>query len=148
MSRIEFLKNKIITEEKNLNEIDRTRLGFVLYKLQVYGKRGDIKIGLFNFSAYSHSTGVSVKVFIENGTDTYEVINGTYWYNESQYGFNKFTRNHGAWDGALEVAILDLKKMLKEIINQKICETKIELSGQMEKEESLKQQFEVLFNAN
>lgn len=148
MSRIECLNEKITAEEKKLNEVDGTRLGFVLHKLQAYGKRGDIKVGLFNFSAYSHDTGVSVKVFIENGTDTYEVINGTYWYNESQYGFNKFTRNHGAWDVALEVAILDLKQMLKEIINQKISELKIELAAQIEKEESLKQQFEVLFNAN
>ena len=73
-----------------------------------------IKVGNFVFSANHHSTGISVNVLLVHPDtgETYEIVNGTYWYSESTYGFNKFTWQRGKWDDALTEAIETLKEML------------------------------------
>ena len=73
-----------------------------------------IKVGNFVFSANRHSTGISVNVLLVHPDtgETYEIVNGTYWFNESQYGFNKFRWERGKWDNALGKAIETLKGLL------------------------------------
>ena len=72
---------------------------------------GALTVGKFIFGPHSHSTGISLHVYIENPDtlETYEIVNGTYWFSESTYGFNTFKWETGKWDKAFEDAIETLK---------------------------------------
>jgi hypothetical protein len=66
-----------------------------------------VRIGDFLFDCHAHSTGNSVRIFIL-GDDSYlEIVNTTYWHSSS-YTHNDSKWLHGAWDGALDLAIEEM----------------------------------------
>lgn len=80
----------------------------------VNGNGPGIQVGPFVFGSNSHSTGISVNVQILNpdSDEAFEILNGTYWYSESTYGFNKFKRLSGKWDNAFRDAQSELRSLL------------------------------------
>ena len=141
----EQIQKDIDSKNKLIEEASNKRLGFLLYSLQILGLKDTIKVGHFNFYASKHDTGVSVRVYIENEGETYDVINGTYWYNQSQYGHNKFTRNHGAWDSALESAIIELREKAKTLYANQIKKLNEEMVNLESHQSDKKKRFEALF---
>ncbi len=83
-----------------------------------------IRIGHFVFGSNSHSTGISVNVQILNleSGHAFEIINGTYWYSESTYGFNKFKRLSGKWDKSLQKSISELRSLLMTKLHEDAIE--------------------------
>lgn len=141
----EYIKRDVESAKKSIEKAENELLGFLLYSLQLLGYKDTINIGDFHFYANKHDTGVSVRVYIKNGDDTYDVINGTYWYNQSQYGHNKFTKNTGAWDSHLDKAIAELRAMAISGYESRISRLEVELESLNSFEESKKQKFEEIF---
>ena len=114
---IETLINQIKGFNKTLDKIPSMRLGMLLDRVI---DKGPLIVGVFEFTCNSHDTGISVRVNIIKDDDRLTIINGTYWYSESTYGFNKFHRLHGAWDPSLEEAIDEIKIMATKNIEARI----------------------------
>ena len=114
---IERLNNELEGFNKTLIKIPSMRLGMLLNRVI---EKGPLIVGVFEFTCNSHDTGISVRVNIIKGDDRLNIINGTYWYSESTYGFNKFHRLHGAWDTSLKEAIDEIKIMATKNIEAKI----------------------------
>ena len=114
---IETLINQIEGFNKTLDKIPSMRLGMLLDRVI---DKGPLIVGVFEFTCNSHDTGISVRVNIVKDDDRLTIINGTYWYSESTYGFNKFHRLHGAWDPSLEEAVDEIKIMATKNIEAKI----------------------------
>lgn len=140
-----YIQGDIESAKKSIEETANKRLGFLLYSLQILGHKDTINIGHFHFYANKHDTGVSVRVYIKNGDETYEVINGTYWYNQSQYGHNKLTQNRGAWDSHLDDAIDELRAMAISGYESRISRLEGELEELNNFEKNKKQRFEAMF---
>lgn len=140
-----YIKQDIERHEASIEKLPKERLGFLLRSLQLLGCKDTIKIGHFNFYASKHDTGVSVRVYIENDGETFDVINGTYWYNQGQYGHNKFTHNKGAWDSAFDLSVAELRKKAKTLYLSRIERLNKELSDIDEFESDKKKRFEALF---
>ncbi len=106
-----------------------------------------LKVGNFAFSADSHSTGVSVTVLLihPQSDEHYTIIQGTWWYNEGQYGFNKFVWNHGKWDNALNDAIAELTSLLAERVAMHEAKDKEKAKLKADEEQSQKEKFEALY---
>ena len=115
--KIETLINQIEGFNKALDKIPSMRLGMLLDRVI---DKGPLIVGVFEFTCNSHDTGISVRVNIVKDDDRLTIINGTYWYSESTYGFNKFHRLHGAWDPSLEEAVDEIKIMATKNIEAKI----------------------------
>ena len=114
---IERLNHELEGFNKTLIKIPSMRLGMLLNRVI---EKGPLIVGVFEFTCNSHDTGISVRVNIIKGDDRLNIINGTYWYSESTYGFNKFHRLHGAWDTSLKEAIDEIKIMATKNIEAKI----------------------------
>ena len=114
---IETLINQIEGFNKTLDKIPSMRLGMLLNRV-ITSK--PLVVGAFEFKCNSHDTGISVRVDIIKDDDRLSIINGTYWYNESTYGFNKFHRLNGAWDAALKEAIKEIEIMAIKDVEDKI----------------------------
>jgi hypothetical protein len=139
---IERLNYELEGFNKTLIKIPSMRLGMLLN--QVINK-GPLVIGVFEFKWNSHDTGISVKVDIVKGDDRLNILNGTYWDNESTYGFNKFHRLHGAWDPSLNDAIKEIELMVTKRLEAKI-ETHTEWTKSIERENAeIKSKFESIF---
>ena len=139
------IQEDIKRNEKLIAELPEKRLGFLLYSLQILGCKDTIKLGNFNFYASKHGTGVFVRVYIENDGETFDVINGTYWCNQSQYGHNKFIQKKGAWDSSLNSAIGELKDKAKSLYLRNIERLSEELESLKNSELEKKKRFEALF---
>ena len=95
-------------------------------------------MGNFSFYVNPHDTGNSVIVKLHSPDgDSLEIINKTYWYNESQYGFNDYTFLRGSWDDALEDTIKQIRQQYKDALTKQIEEYRSKLVG-VELEESRK----------
>tara|TARA_R110000823_G_C15583267_1_gene463321 strand:+ start:128 stop:553 length:426 start_codon:yes stop_codon:yes gene_type:complete len=114
---IETLINQIEGFNKTIDKIPSMRLGMLLDRVI---DKGPLIVGVFEFTCNSHDTGISVRVNIVKDDDRLTIINGTYWYSESTYGFNKFHRLHGAWDPSLEEAVDEIKIMATKNIEARI----------------------------
>ena len=110
--------------DKEADKINSMKLGFLLSRAS-YGSLRDLisrykeyVVGKFSFTVNCHDTGNSVVVdLISDDGERLNIINGTYWHNHSQYGFNKFHRLHGAWDDALEEAIDHIRTLEMSRLN-------------------------------
>ena len=138
---IEKLNKDLERFDDLLIKIPSMRLGMLLNRVI---EKGPLVVGVFEFTCNSHDTGVSVRVNIIKGNDRLNIINGTYWYSESTYGFNKFHRLHGAWDPSLKKAIDEIKVMAIKKVEDKIKShkqwiesIKKELSEEVSKFESM-----------
>ena len=116
-SEIGRLKELIAGYEDEVSKINRLKLGFLLSYARYGSLRGLISrekeyiVGKFGFTVNCHDTGNTVRVdLIASDGDRLNIINGTYWHNESQYGFNSFHRLNGAWDDAFKVAIDKIRR--------------------------------------
>lgn len=141
----EYIQRDIENAKSSIEELPKKRLGFLLYSLQLLGCEDTIKIGRFSFYANKHDTGVSVRVYIESDGETFDVIKGTYWYNQSQYGHNKFTHNKGAWDSAFDEAVCELRGKAKELTLKKIERMERAIESIDKAEDDKKKRFEALF---
>ena len=140
-----YIQQDIDNAHSAIDDLPKKRLGFLLYSLRLLGCGEKITIGSFNFYHDKHDTGVSVRVYIESKGETFDVINGTYWYNQWQYGHNKFTHNKGAWDSAFEDAVLALKEKAKRLYLKRISALEAELESIRKAERDKKSRFEALF---
>ena len=90
--------------------------------------------------------GVSVVVnLIASDGEKLNIINGTYWYNESQYGFNKFYRLNGVWDEPLELAIEKIRTLEIDKLNSDLSRWISKLETFQQKESDTKSKFESEF---
>ena len=139
---IKRLNNDIEQFNKTLIKIPSMRLGMLLNKVI---NKAPLVVGVFEFKCNSHDTGIDVKVDIIKDDDRLNILNGTYWYCESAYGFNKFHRLHGAWDPSFADAIKEIKLMATKKIETRIKAHK-EWIESIKKEESEKiSKFESIF---
>lgn len=123
------LKVWIEDAKKNIEQLPKLPLGMLLKRCSYGSLRDKIdrykeyRIGAFGFSVHAHDTGNStvVNLYAPDG-EKLTIINRTYWYNESQYGFNKYVYLRGAWDDALTKAIDSIRED-EVIYQQKKIET-------------------------
>ncbi len=108
---------------------------------------GALAVGAFLFGCNAHSTGITTHVYIENPKtkETLEIISGTYWFNESRYGFNKFKREHGKWDEALKEAIETIVAETDKAEAEYNAEQAEFQRVKDEKEQKTKESFECIF---
>ena len=84
------------------------------HRLSIDPAGGDsISIGKFQFTVHPHSTGNAVEGFIVTSEGLYEFLNGTWWFS-SDFTFNDFKWEHGAWDSALTQAMNQLRGLVIE----------------------------------
>lgn len=150
---INRLKELIKGYEKQLDGIKNMRLGFLLERANYGSLKGLISrdkayiVDKFSFSISAHSTGVNVIVdLIASDGEKLNIINGTYWYDESQYGFNKFHRLNGAWDEALELAIGKIRTLEIDKLNRDFESWNSKLSTLQQKESNTISKFEAEFS--
>lgn len=150
---INRLKELINGYEKQLDGIKNMRLGFLLKRASYGSLNGLISrdkayiVDKFSFSINSHDTGVSVVVnLIASDGEKLNIINGTYWYNESQYGFNKFHRLNGAWDESLKLAIEKIRTLEIDKLNSDFKGWNSRLEALQQKESDTISKFEAEFN--
>ena len=150
---INRLKELINGYNKQLESIENMKLGFLLKRASYGALNGLISrdkayiVDKFSFSINSHDTGVSVVVnLIAADGEKLNIINGTYWYNESQYGFNKFHRLSGAWDDALSLAIEKIRTLERDRLNSELEDWTNELKELQQEEAGTKSKFEAEFN--
>lgn len=151
--RIKRLNDLMSGYKKEAEKIEDMRLGFLLSRSQYSSLRGEISrdkefiVGKFGFSVHSHDTGVGVIVdLIANDGERLNIINGTYWYNEGQYGFNKFHRLNGAWDIELEKAISHIRKLELTLLNNDFISWTNQLQELKCEDKSTIGKFEAEFN--
>lgn len=125
-------------------------LGQTLVNCSRYGisqTEGGTKHNNFLFTANKHSTGISVTANIihPDTNEAYEIINGTYWYSESTYGFNEFKWLKGEWDEALTNTIKELKALVSQTIQAEQETNQVEKSKQDAEEQKEKEKYEALF---
>ena len=149
---INRLKELINGYDKQLESIEDMRLGFLLKRASYGTLNGLISrdkayiVDKFSFSINAHDTGVSVVVnLIASDGEKLNIINGTYWYNESQYGFNKFYRLNGVWDEPLELAIEKIRTLEIDKLNSDLSRWISELEALQQKESDTKSKFESEF---
>ena len=108
---------------------------------------GALAVGLFLFGCHAHDTGISVHVYIENPKTqkTLEIVNGTYWFCESRYGFNKFKWEYGKWDKALKEAVETIVSETDKAETGYNTEQAAFQKGKDEKEQAVKESFECIF---
>lgn len=147
---IEQMQNEIKRYQSALEELPNKRLGFMLKdyyyaNLTMNTKRSIIENDKFLLEVYPRDTGVGVdsKIKLPDGT-FYKFAYRTYWYNESHYGFNKWTYENGAWDEAYNNFIEDLRSELNDhylnsiqMYNDKITVEKGKALAEKQKVESL-----------
>lgn len=113
----EQLEYRIKDESRYLSSLPKKRLGELLYTCVCGGHLSDqldrykeYRLGKFGFKIHKHDTGIGVVVnlYAEDG-DYLEIVQRTYWFNESQYGHNKYTYLRGPWDNALEQTIESIR---------------------------------------
>ena len=98
-------------------------LGFLLKGLYYADRdiKDHVSNGVFRISFDCHDTGISTSSYIiKPDGELYQIAMRTYWYNESQYGFNKKWYTHGAWDKKYQEFIEELRTKLKEVTNTAI----------------------------
>lgn len=139
---IERLNNEVIRLKKLINKIPSMRFGMILNQVV---ENKPLVIGVFEFTCNSHDTGIDVKVDIIKGDDRLNIINGTYWYCESTYGFNKFHRLSGAWDSSLEAAIKEIELMAIKKIEAKIKDNEDWIAKIKKEDSEKKARFESMF---
>jgi hypothetical protein len=81
--------------------------------VKALGEKNVVRVGNIAFSAYSHDTGADVRGWIIDGDDAFEFMSVPYWYS-SQYTFNTSKHVRGAWDAAVDAAILELRRLKAE----------------------------------
>ena len=152
-SRIKRLNELMSGYEKKVDKIKDMRLGFLLARSQYSSLRGEISrdkefiVGKFGFSVHSHDTGNGVVVdLISSDGERLNIIRGTYWHNEGQYGFNKFHRLNGAWDKSLEEAIDHIRKLEITHLNNDFQCWSNELEALKAEDKSTINKFEAEFN--
>lgn len=113
----EQLQCRIKDESRYLESLPKKRLGELLYACVCGGHLSDqldrykeYRLGKFGFKIHKHDTGIGVVVnlYSEDG-DYLEIVQRTYWFNESQYGHNKYTYFRGPWDNALGQTIESIR---------------------------------------
>lgn len=138
-------------KKMNLGELIEACKSWELYSVEPKGLSGfdssPIKVDNFIFSSSRHSTGITVHVGIQHPETSkiYMIVNGTYWFCESSYGFNKFTWEKGKWDNALNGTIAQMREAVsaandKDETEQKALQDKHDASEQAKKEH-----FEAIF---
>lgn len=123
MRDIKYVEAGLQRKQDYLEKIDSLPLGFLLK--QLHYSCSDIKDfvsnGVFKITFHCHDTGVSTDSYVIKPDKTlYQIARRTYWYNESQYGFNKKWYTHGAWDKKYQEFIEELRTKLKEVTNTAI----------------------------
>lgn len=113
----EQLQYRIKDETRYLESLPKRRLGELLYACVCGGhlseqldRYKEYRLGKFGFKMDKHDTGIGVVVnlYSEDG-DHLEIVRRTYWFNEGQYGHNKYTYLRGPWEGALEQTIESIR---------------------------------------
>jgi len=121
---MENLKRLISNHEKTVEKTKKLRLGMLLVSASrtslkgVITSRKPFTVGQFEISFSAHGTGIDVKVWVVKGEDKLVILDGTYWYNESVYGFNKFIIINGAWDASFNIEIEKIRSNLIEFLNK------------------------------
>lgn len=67
-----------------------------------------VRIGPFVLDCHSHDTGNSVRIFVLADGKSLLVFNVPYWFSSS-YTFNRSLVINGAWDKALDAALIELR---------------------------------------
>lgn len=141
IERCQHLKDKVAS----------LRLGFLLKEhyyanTKYHSKVGHIENDRFLFSINCHDTGVSVNSFIKlPDGEFYKFADRTYWYNESQYGFNSWNYESGKWDEAYEEFIQVLGESLKRHYDFRIKQYEKKISDEKERFQKEKSAVESLF---
>jgi len=142
MRNIEYIENELKSKQAYLEKIDSLSLGFLLKGL--YYSSSEIKDfvsnGVFKITFNCHSTGVSTDSYIiKPDNSLYQIAHRTYWYNESQYGFNEKWYKNGAWDEKYQDFIKELQNQLKKVTEDKInllIEEKAYIESKLQDEKS------------
>lgn len=151
--QIKRLHDLISNYDKEADKINNMKLGFLLSRAS-YGSLRDLisrykeySVGKFLFTVNCHYTGNSVVVdLVASDGARLNIINGTYWYNENQYGFNKFHRLHGSWDDALEKAIDHIRKLEIARLNNDFISWTNQLDELKKEEKNTIDKFEAEFD--
>lgn len=149
---IEVIESKLKQKKNSLEKAEELRLGFLLNHARCASIKSPMSASdpyiteSFEFVVYSHGTGVSVRVNILNGSDRLEILNGTYWYSESTYGFNKFTRLNGAWDRSFAATIDEIRTNYKTWLSKQIDDLESLLKEKKESSKGKIAVFESLYN--
>ena len=148
---IERLEEDIERVQRLKEKVDSLRLGFLLKEhsygyTEYHSKGGNVENDRFLFSINCHDTGVSVNSFIKlPDGELYKFADRTYWYNESQYGFNSWNYESGKWDKAYEEFIQVLRESLKQDYDFRIKQYEREISEEKERFQKEKSAVESLF---
>ena len=148
MRDIKYIEQDIISKQRYLEDIPSLRLGMLFKGL--YYNCSDVKHYVsndrFKITFHCHDTGISTNSYIIKPDGTlYEFAQRTYWYNESQYGFNKWYYENGAWDKAYDDFIQRLEDKLTLTVENKISNLNEELSKAKDKLQSEKSSVESMF---
>lgn len=124
---IERYQEQISSYKKRIEKLPEQRVGFLLrdyYYLRgskFCTDRDTIENEVFKLVIHSHDTGVNVSSSIKTPSgELYEFARRTYWYNESQYGFNKWYYESGKWDDSYNKFLKELEDEFKEYYNNQI----------------------------
>lgn len=80
----------------------------------IYRREGKVvRVGNIVFSFSGHDTGNDVNGWIVNGDDSYHFMSMPYWFS-SHYCFNASRWEKGAWDKAVDEAVLELRRIMSE----------------------------------
>ncbi len=148
---IKHLEEDSISCQRLKDKVASLRLGFLLKEhyyadTKYHSKEGNIENNRFLFSINCHDTGVSVDSFIKlPDGGFYKFADRTYWYNESQYGFNSWYYESGKWDKDYEEFIQVLKESLKRHYTFCIKQYEKKISEEKERFQKEKSAVESLF---
>ena len=152
-SKIKRLNELMSGYDKEVEKIENMRLGFLLARAEYNSLRDLISatkefiVGKFSFTVNSHDTGNSVVVnLIASDGEKLNILRGTYWHNEHQYGFNKFHRLRGAWDSEYEKAIEHIRKLEITRLNNDFASWSNQLQELKSEDKSTINKFEAEFN--
>ena len=142
MRDIEHIKSDINKNKAYLKQVEKLNLGFLLKGLYYEDKsiKDYVTDGIFKITFDCHDTGVTTSSYIiKPDGSLYQIASRTYWYNESQYGFNKKWYESGAWDqkyAEFQQSLRDKLTSLKEINLARLEEELAKAEHLLEKEKS------------
>ena len=152
MSDRQQYENWIKDTKAQLERADKLQLGMLLKACSYTTLRDKIsrntyyRLNEFSFSVHAHDTGNSVDVYLHHPDgDKLKIIDRTYWYNESQYGHNKYTYIRGGWDVSLNKTIEQIREDYKQFLRSKIEKYEKDLVNLISKQQNVVDKFSSMY---
>ena len=153
MSDKQTYENWIKDTKTQLERADKLQLGMLLKACSYTTLIGKIsrktyyRLNEFSFSVHVHDTGNGVGVYLHHPDgDKLKIIDRTYWYNESQYGHNKYTYLRGCWDVSLNKTIEQIREGYKQFLLSKIEKYEKDLADLISKQQSVFDKFSSMYS--